>query len=113
VNVERWGWYSVALNVLLAGLHAVIATASGSLAVAAELIHNLIDLVAAVAVLAGLKLAGRKSKAFPYGLYKIENLVALGLAAGGRIPRRSQPVLRYAGQLAYAARRTCRTETPW
>jgi len=58
VNVERWGWYSVALNVLLAGLHAVIATASGSLAVAAELIHNLIDLAAAVAVLAGLKLAG-------------------------------------------------------
>jgi len=65
VNVERWGWYSVALNVLLAALHAVIAAASGSLAVAAELIHNLIDLAAAVAVLVGMKLARRKSKAFP------------------------------------------------
>jgi len=80
MNVERWGWYSVGLNVLLAALHAVIAAASGSLAVAAELVHNLIDLAAAVAVLAGLKLAARKSKAFPYGLYKVENLVALGLA---------------------------------
>jgi len=84
MNVERWGWYSVALNVVLASLHAVIAAASGSLAVAAEFVHNLIDLAAAVAVLAGLKLAARKSRAFPYGLYKVENLVALGSS-----PRRS------------------------
>jgi len=80
VNVERWAWYSVGLNILLAALHAVIAAASGSLAVAAELVHNFIDLAAAVAVLAGLKLAARRSTAFPYGLYKLENLVALGLA---------------------------------
>ena len=38
MNVERWGWYSVGLNVLLAALHAAIAAASGSLAVAAELV---------------------------------------------------------------------------
>jgi cation diffusion facilitator family transporter len=37
-------------------------------------------MTAAVAVLIGLKLAGRKSKAFPYGLYKVENLVAAGVA---------------------------------
>jgi cation diffusion facilitator family transporter len=80
MNIERWGWYSVGLNVLLAALHAVIAVASGSLAVAAELVHNLVDLIAAVAVLVGLKLATRKSKDFPYGLYKLENLVALGLS---------------------------------
>jgi divalent metal cation (Fe/Co/Zn/Cd) transporter len=80
MNVERWGWYSVGLNALLAALHAVIAAASGRLAVAAELVHNLVDLAAAVAVLAGIKLASRKSKDFPYGLYKLENLAALGLA---------------------------------
>lgn len=80
MNIERWGWYSVGLNLLLAAAHAAIAVASGSLAVAAELVHNLIDLAAAVAVLAGIKLASRKSKEFPYGLYKLENLVALGLA---------------------------------
>jgi cation diffusion facilitator family transporter len=80
MSIERWAWYSVALSAVLAALHAVIAAASGSLAVAAELIHNFVDLAAAVAVLAGLKLATRKSKDFPYGLYKLENLAALALA---------------------------------
>jgi cation diffusion facilitator family transporter len=58
----------------------VIAAASGSLAVAGEMMHNLADLLAAVAVLVGIRLAGRKSRTFPYGLYKVENLIALGLA---------------------------------
>jgi cation diffusion facilitator family transporter len=80
VNLERWGWCSIAVNVLLAAVHGVIVVGSGSLAVAAELIHNLGDLLAAVAVLLGLKLASRRSAAFPYGLYKVENLVAAGLA---------------------------------
>jgi cation diffusion facilitator family transporter len=80
VKLERWGWYSVLVNVLLAGLHGLIAAVSGSLAVFAELVHNLLDLLGAVAVLVGIRLAARKSPAFPYGLYKIESLVALGLA---------------------------------
>jgi cation diffusion facilitator family transporter len=81
VDIIRWGWYSIAINVLLAALHGLIAWRSGSLAVAAELIHNLVDLLAAVAVLIGLKLANRTSAAFPYGLYKLENLIAAMLAA--------------------------------
>ncbi len=79
-NIERWGWYSIAVSVMLALMHGIIAAASGSLAVAAELAHNVVDLLAALAVLAGLKLATRKSEAFPYGLYKVENLAAAGLA---------------------------------
>ncbi len=81
MNIELWGWYSLAVNLLLVLLHGIIAAASGSLAVAAEWIHNLADLLAAAAVLFGLKLAARKSVFFPYGLYKVENLVAVGLAA--------------------------------
>jgi cation diffusion facilitator family transporter len=81
MKLEHWGWYSIALNTLLAVLHATVATASGSLAVTAELIHNAADILSAAAVLAGLNLAMRKSKAFPYGLYKVENVVAVGLAA--------------------------------
>jgi len=80
MKLERWGWYSVLVNVLLAGLHGLIAWLSGSLAVFAELVHNLIDLLGAVAVLLGIRLATRKSRTFPYGLYKVESLVALGLA---------------------------------
>ena len=80
MKLERWGWYSVLVNVLLASLHGLIAWMSGSLAVFAELVHNLIDLLGAVAVLVGIRLAARTSRAFPYGLYKIESLVAVGLA---------------------------------
>lgn len=81
MKIERWSWYSIAVNVLLALLHGFIAFRSDSLAVAAELTHNIVDLAAAVAVLIGLKLASRKSKSFPYGLYKVENLVAEWLVA--------------------------------
>jgi hypothetical protein len=70
MKIERWGWYSIAVNVLLALLHGLIVFSSESLAVAAELAHNIIDMAATVALLIGLKLAGRKSKSFPYGLYK-------------------------------------------
>lgn len=68
------------VNVVLAGISAGVAFASGSLAVGAQLVHNLVDLVTAVAVLVGLKLSTRKSKDFPYGLYKLENVIAVGLA---------------------------------
>jgi cation diffusion facilitator family transporter len=80
MSVERWAWGSVAVNVVLAALHGLVAATSGSLGVAAELVHNAVDLLAATAVLLGLKVAARKSRAFPYGLYKVENLVAAGLA---------------------------------
>jgi cation diffusion facilitator family transporter len=73
-------WASIAVNVFLSLLNLAIAAASGSLAVAAEMVHNLVDLVASVAVLAGVKISERESRAFPYGLYKVENLVAVGVA---------------------------------
>jgi cation diffusion facilitator family transporter len=78
-SVIRWGWYSIAVNVFLVAVHGSVAIASGSLAVAAELVHNIVDLLTAVAVLLGVRIATRKTKAFPYGLYKLENLVAAGL----------------------------------
>lgn len=77
---SRVAWASIGINIFLSLLNLAIATASGSLAVAAEMIHNLVDLVASVAVLAGVKIAERESRAFPYGLYKVENVVAVGLA---------------------------------
>ena len=78
-NVERWGWYSIGINVALALINWVVALASGSLAVRAEMVHNIVDLLTAIGVLVGLKLATRKSKAFPYGLYKVENVVSVVL----------------------------------
>ncbi len=81
MKVERWGWYSVGINVILVAINLSIATASGSLAVAAEMVHNVVDFIAAVGVLIGLKLATRKTRAFPYGLYKLENVTSVVIAA--------------------------------
>ena len=77
MTIERWGWYSIAVNVILAAINLTIATGSGSLALRAEIVHNVVDLLAAIGLLIGLKLSTRKSKAFPYGLYKLENVVAV------------------------------------
>ena len=74
---ERTAWLSIAVNVVLTLLNMAIAAASGSLAVAAEMVHNLVDLVSAVAVLLGVKVSERKNRSFPYGLYKVENVVAI------------------------------------
>ncbi|MEJ2210808.1 MAG: cation diffusion facilitator family transporter [Anaerolineae bacterium] len=79
-QASRVAWASIAVNVALSLLNLGIAAASGSLAVAAEMVHNLVDLVASVAVLAGVKISERESRDFPYGLYKVENVVAVGIA---------------------------------
>jgi cation diffusion facilitator family transporter len=76
------GWLSLAVNVTLLALNLWMATLSGSLALTAETAHNLLDLLASIAVLVGVTLSQRKSRAFPYGLYKVENVVAVVIALG-------------------------------
>ena len=44
------------------------------------MVHNVVDLLTAIGVLIGLKLSTRKSKDFPYGLYKLENVITVVLA---------------------------------
>ncbi len=78
--IQRIGWYSMAVNITLVALNFGMAYLSGSLALAAETVHNVIDLTASVAVIIGLALAYRKRKSFPYGLYKIENVMAAVIA---------------------------------
>lgn len=79
--IQRWAWRAIGLNVALGMVHALVAARSGSLAVAAELAHNGADLVSAVVVLVGVKVATRTTPRFPYGLHKVEDLVAVGIAA--------------------------------
>lgn len=74
---ERVAIYSLLVNLFLLGLNLAMAAYSGSLALMAETAHNLADLAASVAVWLGLRLSQRKSRAFPYGLYKIENVAAI------------------------------------
>ena len=78
--IQRIGWYSIAVNIAIVALNFGMAYVSGSLALAAETVHNVVDLTASVAVIIGLGLAYRKSKNFPYGLYKVENVMAVVIA---------------------------------
>jgi cation diffusion facilitator family transporter len=69
--------YSILLNLFLALLKIVAGLVGGSAALVADGVHSLADLAAAISVYAGIVIANFKSKEFPYGLYKVENLISL------------------------------------
>lgn len=69
--------YSSLLNVALVGAKYWLGNVSGSQALKADAIHSMADLVTSLSVLLGIVIAGRKTRTFPHGLYKVENLVAL------------------------------------
>lgn len=71
---------SILNNVLLSLIKIGLSALSGSIALLADAIHSLTDVVSSLAVFIGLKISKRTSKAFPYGLYKVENLVSLATA---------------------------------
>ena len=54
---------------------------SGSSALLADTVHGFSDVCSSILVLIGIWLSKKKSEAFPWGLYKVENLVAL-ISAG-------------------------------
>lgn len=74
---EKTAWLSILTNLLLVCIKATVAVISGSLAVVADTIHSLSDVISSVIILVGVKIAKRPARGFPYGLYKVENLVAL------------------------------------
>jgi len=78
--VERVGFLSFLVNLGLSGLKAALACSSGSLAITASMIDSATDSAASLAVWGGLKLSTRKTRAFPYGLYKIENVIQVVMA---------------------------------
>lgn len=69
------GWSSLGINIFLFILNLILAYYSGSLSLTAEVAHNGLDFLASVFILIGLWLSQKETKDFPYGLYKIENLV--------------------------------------
>ncbi|MCP3891289.1 MAG: cation diffusion facilitator family transporter [Desulfobulbaceae bacterium] len=74
---EKTAWLSILTNMLLVGIKTVVAFVSGSLAVTADAIHSLSDVVSSTIILLGIKISERPVRGFPYGLYKVENLVAM------------------------------------
>jgi len=76
----RVGFYSLTVNLLLVGAKMSLSLITGSLALRADAIHSIIDVFGSIALIVGLLISGRKSKSFPYGLYKVENFVAVIIA---------------------------------
>jgi len=74
---EKVGIYSIAVNFLLVGIKILLSTLVGSIALVADAIHSSTDVISSATVLAGIKISKRKSKTFPFGLYKVENFVCL------------------------------------
>jgi predicted Fe-Mo cluster-binding NifX family protein len=74
---EKTAWFSILTNVLLVGIKTFVVFISGSLAVMADVIHSLSDVISSTIILLGIKISERPARGFPYGLYKVENLVAM------------------------------------
>jgi len=85
VNKETKAVKSFAYVALLsAGFHIILVVLkyglgilSGSIALRADAFHSLADVLSSLGIFVGIKISERKSKTFPYGLYKVENLAAL------------------------------------
>ncbi len=71
---------AIGVNLVLFGLKYIFAALSGSIALKAEAFHSFSDVIASSTVFAGLILVRRKTRSFPYGLYKVENLVSVIVA---------------------------------
>jgi cation diffusion facilitator family transporter len=69
--------YSCLLNLALMALKYYLGETSGSLALKADAVHSLADVVSSLTIFLGIVISDRKTKTFPEGLYKVENLVAL------------------------------------
>jgi cation diffusion facilitator family transporter len=76
-NKKKISLYSIGMNLTLSIIKIVGGMVSGSAALTADGVHSLSDLAASVSVYTGIVISNKKSKNFPFGLYKVENLVAL------------------------------------
>lgn len=75
-RTEKAALVSTAAYGLLGGGMVAVAVVSGSVSLMAEGIHTFTDCVTSAAVWIGLRLSERHTRTFPFGLYKLENLIA-------------------------------------
>lgn len=77
---EKVAALAITVNIGLFAIKYIFAVLSGSIAMRAGAFDAFTDVVASSAVFIGLMIASRKSKNFPYGLYKVENLISVIVA---------------------------------
>jgi len=74
---ELWLKRSVILNILLAVSKLAVGFFSGNRVILADGIHSVSDVISSSFILVSIKLSGKKSERFPYGMHKIEDFAAL------------------------------------
>ncbi|MFO7963840.1 MAG: cation diffusion facilitator family transporter [Desulfobacterales bacterium] len=79
-QIYRVAGYAFLLNLVLAVMKALLAMFSGSLAITASAIDSGTDAVSSLVIYGGVKLSSKKTRSFPLGLYKIENLASIFIA---------------------------------
>jgi cation diffusion facilitator family transporter len=80
VVIRRIALAAFILNLALAVMKGVLAGVSNSLALTASVIDSATDSFASLAVFIGVLLSTKKTKQFPLGLYKIENVISVVIA---------------------------------
>ena len=68
---------SAIINIVLTVTKALLALFSGSTAILSEAIHSMTDVLGNLSVLIGISISRKKSHNFPWGLYKVENIVSI------------------------------------
>jgi cation diffusion facilitator family transporter len=79
-QIHRIAAYAFLLNLVLAIMKALLAFSSGSLAITASAIDSGTDAVASLVIYGGVKLSTKKTRSFPMGLYKLENVTSIVIA---------------------------------
>ena len=79
-QIHRIAAYAFLLNLVLAIMKALLAFSSGSLAITASAIDSGTDAVASLVIYGGVKLSTKKTRSFPMGLYKLENVASVVIA---------------------------------
>jgi len=79
-QIYRVAGYAFFLNLFLAVMKALLAFFSGSLAITAGAIDSGTDAVASLVIYGGVKLSTKKTRTFPMGLYKLENVASVVIA---------------------------------
>ncbi len=78
--VARVALGGVIVNIALMVLTVTMAVLSSSFTLTAMAVDCAVDVVAALVLWLGVRLADRSTPKFPFGLYKIENLIQVGIA---------------------------------
>ncbi len=77
IEKEKWLFRSVILNVILALSKLTVGFISQNNLIVADGIHSVSDVVSSTFILISIKISGKKSERFPYGLHKVEDLASL------------------------------------